>query len=297
MELNRRQLLFNGACLTAGAVTVKRHRAHSASAPSQRPKAVLKITSQEGIIPGMGLKEKLDNLEKWGFDGIEFWGGGLRERIPDIKAAMTGRPLAISATCAGFQGALISDQPSEREKAVRTIKEILAVAGELGSTGMIVVPAFSSQTKLNHIEGRKILMDLLPDIGEHGVKVGSRILLEPLNRGEAWFLRQLADAGEICKEVNSPGVCMMGDMYHMYIEEPSDMGAFISGAKWLHHVHLASVKRNLPGQDERDFRDGFRGLKTIGYQDFCSLECSVIGPREVEIPKAVKFLRRQWAEA
>ena len=89
----------------------------------------------------------------------------------------------------------------------------------------------------------------------------------------------------------------MGDMYHMYREEPSDMGAFISGAKWLHHVHLASIKRNLPGQDERDFRDGFRGLKSIGYQNFMSLECGVIGERQVEIPKAVKFLRKQWAEA
>ena len=294
MEIDRRNLLAGGVTLAAGAAGLGSAEPAPAAPKKQ---AIQKITSQEGIIPGATLKEKLDRLEKWGFDGIEFWGGGLKERIPAIKAEMKGRPLAISATCAGFQGALMSDQASEREKAMRTIKEILSVAAEMGSTGMIIVPAFNNQTKLNHIEGRKILMDLLPEVGEHGVKVGSRVLLEPLNRGEAWFLRQVADAGEICKEINSPGVCLMGDMYHMYLEEPSDMGAFISGARWIHHVHLASIKRNLPGQDERDFRDGFKGLKMIGYQDFMSLECSVIGDREVEIPKAVRFLRKQWAEA
>ena len=62
-------------------------------------------------------------------------------------------------------------------------------------------------------------------------------------------------------------------------------------------MHLASRKRNLPGQDERSFIDGFKGLKYIGYQDFCSLECGVEGDREVEIPKAVKFFREQWEQA
>ena len=60
------------------------------------------------------------------------------------------------------------------------------------------------------------------------MSVGSRVLLEPLNRGEAFFLRQVADAASICRDINSPGVQMMGDFYHMYIEETSDLGAFLS---------------------------------------------------------------------
>src|SRR5437016_3797491 len=116
MKINRRHLLAGGAYLATGAALADYGEASAASVP-KKPTAVQKISSQEGIIPGKDLKEKLDNLEKWGFDGIEFWGGGLRERVPAIKAALKGRPLAMSATCAGFEGALISDQPSEREKA------------------------------------------------------------------------------------------------------------------------------------------------------------------------------------
>jgi sugar phosphate isomerase/epimerase len=90
---------------------------------------------------------------------------------------------------------------------------------------------------------------------------------------------------------------MMGDFYHMFFEETSDMGAFICAGDYLRHVHLGSRKRLLPGQDERSFVNGFRGLKTIGYQGYISLECKVEGNPEVEIPRSFRFLRNQWDQA
>jgi len=291
MTIKRRELLAASAAVSLGA-------AMPTEGQPKAGKAVLRLSSQEGIIPGRDLAEKLAKMEKWGFDGIEVGGGGFPGRVEELKKALANTKIKISAICAGTPGGpLVNEDPEVRKRAVAAIKELLTCAGELGSTGVIIVPAFNGQTKLGHVEARKVLMDLLPEIGEHGAKVGGRILLEPLNRGEAWFLRLLADAAAMCREVNSPGVAMMGDFYHMNIEEPSDMGAFISAGKWLHHVHLASRRRVLPGQDERDFTDGFRGLKMIGYQDFCSFECGVEGDREVEIPKSVKFLREQWAKA
>lgn len=261
------------------------------------PPAELKIASQEGIIPGADLPEKLANMEKWGIQGIEFGGRGLADRLPEIQAALKNSPVRVSAICAGFDGALISDQETEREKARVSIKQILTAAGELGSTGLIVVPAFNGQTKLDHVEGRKVLVEQLPELGDHAKQCGTRLLLEPLNRKEAWFLRMLADAASICRDVDHICVSMMGDFYHMYIEETSDLGAFLSAGKYLHHVHLASITRKLPGQDERDYVPGFCGLKMIGYRDYCSFECGVIGEREVEIPRSVQFLRDQWEKA
>lgn len=293
MKMSRRALLVTGA-LGGTALSM---RLQAENAKSKTPKAVLRISSQEGIIPGRDLPERLAKMEKWGIEGLEVGGGGLANRVTEIQAALRNSSVKISAICAGFRGALASDQESEREAARTSMKEILEAAGELGAVGLIFVPAFNGQTKLNHVEARKILLDQLPELAEYAVKCRTRLLMEPLNRGEAWFLRQLADAAQICREVNHPGACVMGDFYHMYKEEPSDMGAFISAGKYLHHVHLASIKRNLPGQDERDFTDGFRGLKMIGYQDFCSFECGCIGDREVEIPKSVKFLKSQWEKA
>ena len=295
MEMSRRELLTIGALGSAAlAVGVTPSKAE---AKAKLRGAVLKIASQEGRIPGNDLPEKLVRMEKWGIDGLEVGGGNLHNRVPEIKAALANSKVKMSAICAGFSGALMSDDEAVRKQCVESMKVILTAAGELGSTGLIYVPAFNGQTKLDHIEGRKILLDLLPELCEFAQKAGTRMLLEPLNRGETWYVRQVADAAAICRDVKSLAACVMGDFYHMYIEETSDMGAFISGGDMLRHVHLASIKRNLPGQDERDYTNGFAGLKMIGYQDFCSFECGCIGDPEVEIPKSVKFLREQWKKA
>jgi sugar phosphate isomerase/epimerase len=296
--MNRRSLIKSVVGMGVFAGTYRVGTSALAKEPTpERRQAALKLGSQEGRIPGKSLEEKVARLDKWGGVGFEVGGGGLSGRVESIKNAIKGTNVKVSAICAGYAGAPISHDPNEREKAVRTIKEILTAAGELESTGLIIVPAFNNQTTLGNREGRKILVDMLPDLGEHAVKCGTRILLEPLNRGEAFFLRLLADAAAICRDVNHPGVCVMGDFYHMNIEETSDCGAFLSAGKYLHHVHLASAKRNLPGQDERSFVDGFRGLKMIGYQDYCSLECGCKGDPEIEIPKSFRFLEKQWEQA
>lgn len=139
-----------------------------------------------------------------------------------------------------------------RQQAMDSMKEILTAAGALGSTGLIIVPAFNGQTKMGHQESRELLVNkLLPELGEHAHQAGTRILLEPLNRRECHFLRQVADAAAICRDVNSPGIRLMGDFWHMTWEETCDLAAFLSAGKYLHHVHIASRQtRNMPGEDQ-----------------------------------------------
>ncbi len=298
MATHRREFLFGSATAAlAMAAGVPAGSAAVAEPPAPKKDAALKLSSQLGVIPGNDLDEKLARMEKWGFDAVELPGDivGNEKKFED---ALKKTKLKFSAVCWGScGGALASDDPQRREQCVEQLKRTLTAAGELKTTGVIYVPAFNSETKLTNQEIRKILLDTMPAIGEHAVKVGSRVLLEPLNRGEAFFLRQLADAASICRDCRSPGICMMGDFYHMAIEETSDLGAFISAGQYLHHVHLASRSRVLPGQDDRSFVDGFKGLKWIGYQDYCSFECGVRGNREQEIPKSMAFLREQWEKA
>lgn len=299
--MKRREFLASTAGLTVSASLGLSFSGKSLAAPGEfstpQPGAELKFSSQLGVIPGRSLEEKLEKMKTWGFEAVEL-PGDVVGKVEMYAKATANAGLKISAVCWGSAGgALVSEDPARREEGIRMIKEVLAAAGELHSTGVIYVPAFNGQTALTNQEIRKVLLDILPGIGEYAVSVKSRVLLEPLNRGEAFFLRQVADAAAICRDVNSPGICLMGDFYHMYIEEPSDFAAFVAGGPWLHHVHLASRKRVLPGQDERSFIDGFRGLKWVGFKDYCSFECGVQGDREVEIPKSLAFLREQWEQA
>jgi sugar phosphate isomerase/epimerase len=296
MSLTRRELFVTSAA-AAGAALLP--NTMSADAPKPKPETVLKLSSQFWLVPGKDLPEKLATMEKWGFDAVEL-NGDIVGREKEFEDAVKNTRLKVSAICGAkgtADGRLVSDDVNKRAPALEDIQRVLTSAGALGSTGVIYVPAFNGQTKLNNQEIRKILLDVLPALGEHAEKAGTCLIMEPLNRGEAFFLRQVADAASIARDCKSPGVCVMGDFYHMAIEEPSDLGAFISGGPRVHHVHLASRTRVLPGQDERPFVDGFRGLKWIGYQDYCSFECGVRGDPLVEFPKSMAFLRERWAKA
>lgn len=267
----------------------------------------LKLSSQEGRVPGGSLKEKVANLEAWGACGLEL-GGDPANRISEVRDALKGTQVKVSALCWGaHNGDLVSNDPGKRKSGIDAIKKALDTAGELESTGVIFVPCFNNQSNLKPEEIDKILLEILPEIGDHAKKAGSRVLLEPLNKGETFYLNRIEQAAAICAKINHPGICLMGDFYHMAKEEKSDAEAFKSGAKWLHHVHLASRVRWLPGEDQlkepdkpdRSFVDGFRALQQIGYQDYCSLECGIAPGQDPmkAIPKAFQLLRDQWSEA
>jgi len=262
--------------------------------------AVLKLCSQESRLPGKTLREKLANLEQWGGSGIEF-GGNAVTRVAEIKDALKGTKLKVAALCWGScKGDLVSLDMEKRQKGIQQIKDALTAAGELQSTGVVFVPCFHKQSDLKPEELDKILYDILPGIGDHAKKVGSRVLLEPLTKLETFYINRLEQAAAICNKLNHPGICMMGDFYHMSREESDQTQAFVTAGKWLHHVHLATGKaRILPGQEEHSYVEGFKGLKRIGYRDYCSLECGIKKGTDpmVEIPKAFEFLRQQWKEA
>lgn len=317
-QSNRREFLHQSIVSTAGVAAIGgalgTTAAKAAAEKKEGTQAMLRLSAQEGVIPGNSLAEKLDKMEKWGFEGLEVGGRGLPGRVKELKEALNGRAVKMSAICAGFEGWLISNRREIREQAIKTMKEILTAAGELGSTGLIIVPAFNGQESLDHKSARIMLTNfdrwdrrppqppvcLLQELGDHAAKAGTRILLEPLNRDECYFLRTLADGASICKDVNNPGIAMMGDFWHMTWEETSDCGAFLSAGKYLYHVHIASRKdRKTPGEDGAadNYIDGFRGLKMIGYQHFVSLECGTRGDKEKVLPACVKLLREQWEQA
>ena len=262
----------------------------------------LKISFQEGIAPGESLAEKLDFMESLGVVGFEPGGRGLASRVKEIQDALSGRNIKVSAICAGFDGFILAEDPAVKELFDKTMREIVAAAGELGSTGVIMVPAFNHQTpcKPHTMDTRNYLCEQLHDLGEFALEHGTTVILEPLNRNEAFYMRQVADAAAIARDSDSKGVKAMGDFWHMS-EETSDYGALMSaGKEYLQHVHIASRgRRVMPGEDgEKDYYvDGFRALKEIGYDKYVSFECGTKGDRATTVTAAVDLLRKQWAEA
>ena len=261
----------------------------------------LNLSFQEGIAPGSNLNEKFDYMEKLGIVGFEPNGRNLANRINEIQQALKGRNIKVSVICAGFSGWLIAEDEEERKRCMETSKEIMAAGAELGALGMILVPGFTrQQPSLPMPQSREVLIEQLKELGEFGAKRNTTLILEPLNRREAWYLRLVADGAAMAKDSESPGITVMGDFWHMTWEETSDYGAFMSAGKYLKHVHVASRERRLmPGEDGKadNYIDGFRALKEMEYPYYVSFECGTKGEREETVPAAVKLLREQWAIA
>lgn len=292
-----RTLGVGGALAATGTLATVSCNSPAQTKKEEQPALPLNLCLQEGVAPGDTLAAKLDFMEANEITGLEVGGGKLASRISEIQKALQNRKVKITAICAGFDGWLIAKDDKERKKCMDSSKEILAAAGALGSYGMILVPGFNGQQpSLPFVEARAMLVDQLKELGEFAVKNNTTLILEPLNRQEAWFLRLVADAAAICRDVNSPGITCMGDFWHMTWEETSDMGAFISGGKYLNHVHIASRKtRNTPGEDEGDnYIDGFKALKMLKYQHFVSFECGTKGDKNIMLPNAFTMLREQW---
>lgn len=262
----------------------------------------LKLSFQENTAPGKNLAEKFDFMEKHQIVGFEPGGRGLGKRVNELQQELRNRNIKISAICAGFSGFILSTQEEIRQECMDTMKEIIAAAGELGSTGVIIVPAFNSQVPvMPHTQStRDFLCEKFTELGDYAIKHNTTVIFEPLNRKEAFYLRQVADAASLCRDIDNKGVMCMGDFWHMTFEETSDMGAFLSAGKYLQHVHIASRKRrSMPGEDGSadDYIDGFKALKMLNYQHYVSFECGCQGEREIVVPAAVKLLREQWKKA
>lgn len=307
MELTRRDF-FKGAALTMGGALLASCGGQGAPAPAKETAGAaadslpLKLSFQEGIAPGESLNEKLDFMEKLGVVGFEPGGKGLGKRVDELRQALNGRNIKVSAICAGFDGFILSTKPEIRKLCMDTMKEIIEAAGQLGSVGVIIVPAFNGQVPaLPHtMETRDFLCEQFKEMGTYAAEHGTTVIFEPLNRKECFYLRQVADAASLCRDIDCPGVRCMGDFWHMTWEETSDMGAFISAGQYLQHVHVASRKRrSMPGEDgEADnYVDGFKALKMLKYDKYVSFECGCQGDRSVVVPAAVKLLREQWEKA
>ena len=256
--------------------------------------------SQERGAEDWSLNEKLDIMERLGVTGLEPGGSGLANRVNEYKQALSGRNIKISAICAGFRGFMLAEDEEVRNLCRDTMREIIVAAGALGSTGVIIVPAFNHQKPvMPHTQAtRDFLCQWFDELGKFAVENGTTVILEPLRRNEAFYLRQVSDAANLCRDINNPGVTCMGDFWHMTQEDVSDMGAFLSAGKYLQHVHIASrARRRIPSTDGEvdNYVDGFRGLKIIGYDKYVSYEGG--NGDEALLKTSVDLLRKQWDEA
>jgi sugar phosphate isomerase/epimerase len=259
----------------------------------------VRLACQEHLLPGRDILEKWEFAASAGFDGIELRGtDDWLGRLDDLKSARD-RGAVFSSVC------LISDRfigdldAARRREAVEHMKQLLSGISELGGVGAITPAAFGLTSRAlppfevprTEDEDRRVLLGALEELGEHADNEGTLVLLEPLNRYEDHMLNRLEEAVELSKAVGRNSIKVMGDLFHMNIEE-DDPGESIRRADgYLAHVHLADSNRAQPGAGHNDFASAFRALREIGFDGYLAMECGIRGDAETVLPQVVRYLR------
>lgn len=262
----------------------------------------MKLSCQENLVPGSNFAEKIRKIKAYGFEGVELSGTNLLDPagLAERRAVLKGSSIHASSICGGFPCELVHPEKVRRQKCVDTIKRLMDIAAEVGAAGPISVPIFNGNDRIpdlspyktrNQLE-KELLVDVLREVAQHGEEVGASLLLEPLNRYETDALCKAGEGAEICRALNSLGVKLMADFFHMHIEEKTIPDALRGVGDVLAHIHLADSTRLEPGSGSTDFTGSFAALKEIGFTGYMAFECGLSGPAEQVLPRSVAYLRR-----
>jgi len=261
----------------------------------------VKLSCQEHLIPGESLVQKWEHLQSWGYDAIELHGHGdfvFRARLDELQAARRAG-VAMPTVCVIMDHFIGDFDAGKRRDAIENMKSLLSVMSEIGGEGAITPASYGMFSRRlppyepprTEAEDRAVLVEGLTELGEHAGREGVRVYLEPLNRYEDHMVNSLAQAVELGDEVGLDSVKVMGDLFHMNLEEDDPPASIRAAGGHLRHVHLADSNRAHPGTGHVDFAGALAALRDIGFDGYMALECGLRGDASMVLPEVARYLR------
>jgi len=225
---------------------------------------------------GEPIERGIERLARYGYDGVEFVGEPAAVDTAAAKARLDEHGLKASSICSIYTAErdLAHPDPEARKRALQYVKDVAKMASELGAPVMIVAPtacmkvtplASSSQEWEWAVEG-------IREGAKFAQELSVKLCIEAWNRYETYFLNILDRALAMKRDVGEPNVGIMGDLFHMNIEEASIPDAIRRAGKDLIHIHFADSNRAAPGKGHLDFRPAMEALRAIDYQGYITLE-------------------------
>lgn len=240
----------------------------------------MKIGTQNQAFFPTDILEKFKYIKVMGFDGFEIDGKLLVENVQAVKAAIAETGLPVTTACGGYDGWIGDFIEERRLNGLQQIARILEALAEVGGKGIVVPAAWGMFTyrlppmnsPRSQAGDRKAVSDSLRYLDEVAARTGTKVYLEPLNRYQDHMINTLADARSYIEENQLKHTQIIGDFYHMNIEEDDISQAFHKNRDLLGHVHIADNHRYQPGSGSIDFKKHFEQLRADGYDGYIVYE-------------------------
>ncbi|MDG0808189.1 sugar phosphate isomerase/epimerase family protein [Cohnella rhizosphaerae] len=228
------------------------------------------------VYHGESIGASVQRLSKFGYDAIELVGEPALYDTKEVRQVVSDHSMAVSSICSIYNAErdLAHPDPAKRKKAVEYVKRIADMSAEVGAPVMIVAPAANMRIKeLSAASDEwKWAVEGIREGGEYAASLNVNLCIEAWNRYETYMLNRLDQCVAMMKDVDLTNVGIMGDTFHMNIEETNNADAIRASGSALIHIHLADSNRAAPGIGHTDFRPVLQALKDIDYQGYLTFE-------------------------
>ncbi|MDQ1005468.1 sugar phosphate isomerase/epimerase [Neobacillus niacini] len=237
---------------------------------------MIKYSYNTLVYAGEDIETSIARLAKYGYDGVEFVGEPEQMDADRIKELLDKYNIEASTICAIYNAErdLVSSNENIRKNAVNYLKSCVDFASKIGAKGISLTPTAcmkiyeeaDRETELKWAE--EGIREAGIYAGEHGV----RLTVEAWNRYENYLINRLEQSLELVNRVNLPSVGVMGDTYHMNIEEVDIADTIRMVGDKLYHLHIADSNRAAPGRGHIDFKPIAQALRDINYSGYLTME-------------------------
>lgn len=236
----------------------------------------IKISYNTLVYAGEDISQGIKRLAGYGYDGVDIVGEPDQYDAARIKALLTENKIEASSICAIFNPDrdFVSSNPSIRANAVAYVKSCVDFAAAIEAKFISIQASACMKIDAQAEEEQEWqwAVEGIREAGLYAREKGIRLTLEAWNRYETYLINRLDQALQMVNEINLSSVGVMGDTYHMNIEE-DDMGDAIRrmGDK-LYYLHIADSNRAAPGRGHIDFDEIARALRDIEYNGWIAME-------------------------
>jgi D-psicose/D-tagatose/L-ribulose 3-epimerase len=220
----------------------------------------------------------LEDLKATGYDGVEV---PVFEGEPDdfarIGAMLDELGLertAISATGSEAHNP-VSPDAEVRSAAVDHLRHVVdctaaAGAGAVGGPLQQTLGWFSGSAPTDAERGWA--RDVLRAAGDHAGERGVKIVLEAVNRFEAYLATTMGQLADLLDAVDHPAVTGMYDTFHANLEERDPVAAFTDNVRHVSHIHISENDRGVPGRGHVPWQETFAAIAASGYDNWLTIE-------------------------
>ena len=224
----------------------------------------------------------VEQISEMGYDACEIWGWKEMD-LALCKKALDQYGVELLSLCTtDFR----MNDPTYTDEWLKGLIESLEAAKTLGSKKIIT--QVGQDTGEDREAQKKSIIENLKRAAPILEENETILMIEPLNTlydHKGYFLSSSQEAFDIVKEVNSPFVKVVFDIYHQQVTEGNILNNIRKNLDLIAHLHAAGH----PGRTdltlgESDYRVIFDRIDKAGYKGACGLEYF---PRET----AVKSLK------